>query len=109
MLKALLEAKRIIRRAQADGYEGPFIILREEELDYIQQIYGRAIAENKQYMDVVADAIQGIPVCKYCQDYEECKEAGKEQSCESFLLRFPENEEAAAAFNRCLENYRRQS
>lgn len=101
MIRELIEAYRIVKDARRSGYRGGFIILTDEAIQGIQIVYGRAIAENVQYQKVIADAIQGHSVCKYCQDYEECHtEEVPDESCDFFMLRFPDNDEAKKAFYR---------
>jgi hypothetical protein len=101
MFRELREAWRIVRIAKEDGYKGPFVVLREPMLEEMQAVYGRAIAENVMYPKVVEDAINGHPVCKYCEDYKECSH---EKSCTDFMLKFPDREAAAEAFNACYQD-----
>ena len=99
--KDLREAKRIVRRYAADGYDGPFAVIPEDVMRDLQRVYGRALAENKQYQVVLEKALDGLPVCEFCEDYEECKASDDwpKESFSCFMLKFPTNEEAEKAFN----------
>jgi len=104
-LKDLREAWRIVRISRDDGYKGSFVVLRETMIEEVQMVYGRVLAENMHYQDALYDALCNRSVCKYCEDYNECKAEGKgDHSCGDFILAFPEDEEAAESFN----NYYRQ-
>ena len=99
-LKDLREAWRIVRISRDDGYKGSFVVLRETMIEEMQMVYGRVLAENKRYREAMEDAIRGYPVCKHCEDYNECKAEGKgDHSCGDFILAFPGDEEAAESFN----------
>lgn len=98
--KQLREAMRIVRLYEASGYEGPFAVLPEEVLNDLQRVYGRALCENKRYQEVLEKALDGLPVCEFCEDYQECQESGDcpKESFDCFMLSFPSNPEAEAAF-----------
>lgn len=99
-LKDLREAWRIVRISRDDGYTGSFVVLRETMIEEMQRVYGRVLAENERYRAAMEDAIRGYPVCKHCEDYNECKADGNGYStCDEFLLAFPGDEEADEAFN----------
>lgn len=99
--KQFREAWRIVRIYRDDDYDGPFVVIPEEAMRDIQKIYGRALAENKQYQVVLEKALDGLPVCEDCEDYEECKASDDwpKESFSCFMLKFPTNREAEKAFN----------
>lgn len=103
MSRVLRDAKRIIRRAERDGYEGSFAIVREPVMEELQVMCGRTIAENVTYQKVIEQLIKGHSICEYCEDNLECKEKQTEAwlkgSCLDFLLKLPSDEEAIDAFN----------
>lgn len=101
MLRELREAWRMVRISKEDGYTGPFVVLREPMMVEMQQVYGRVVAENKHYQEAIHDAIQGYSICKYCEDFEECKarKDWKDETCDDFMLRFPNTDECMSCFN----------
>ena len=104
MLRELKEAWRIVRLyKEDDGYKGPFVVVRESMMEELQISYGRALADNKAYAQVIDKLLAGERICEMCEDCQECENHDKwlEGRCKDFLLRFPDNEEAAEAFNKC--------
>ena len=103
MFRELREAWRIVRIAKDDGYKGPFVVLRETMMEEIQAVYGRVLAENKHYRETIDAILNGKPVCEFCEDCKECENHDKwlEGRCTDFMLKFPDNEEAAKTFDEC--------
>ena len=100
MLRELREAWRIVRIAKDDGYKGPFVVLRETMMEDMETTYGRVLAENKSYINVLESILNGKSICEFCEDCEECRNSDKcqEGRCKDFMLRFPDNEESDEAF-----------
>ena len=103
MLRKLRDARRIVRLAREDGYDGPFVVLREPMMQELQQAWGRTFAENQKYIETIDHRLEGKPVCDLCEDCAECENPEKEMAgkCQDFMLRFVDHDEAAEAFNKC--------
>jgi hypothetical protein len=64
---------------------------RIEELEHYQRM---ATHDIRQYNKVIMHMIQHGSPCDYCNDLEECREAGKDVSigCDMWMLRFADPE-----------------
>lgn len=102
-IRKLRDARRIVRLAREDGYDGPFVVLREPMMQELQQVYGRTFAENLKYIETIDHLLEGKPVCDLCEDCAECENPEKETTgkCQDFMLSFVDHDEAAEAFNKC--------
>ena len=53
--------------------------------------------ENKLMQECIADLIGGLPPCKYCEEYKDCRKKQKnERGCKNWWLRFLTDEEDKA-------------
>lgn len=66
-----------------------------EELEYIVSAQSRDI---KEYNEVIQHMMKHGSPCDWCEDQQECREAGKDLTigCEEWMLRFWKPEEEAS-------------
>ena len=100
--KDLRKAWRMVRIAKDDGYDGNFVVLRETMMEDMQLVYGRVLAENVRYQEIIDALLAGKSICDYCEDQKECKNHDRwlEGRCDDFLIRFADDTEAAEAFTK---------
>lgn len=100
MFKELREAWKITRIMKMDGYTGPYVVLRETMMEEMQNVYGWALAENKNYARAFEAILDGQPICTFCEDCKECRNHDKwlEGRCKEFMLKFPSTDEQNNAF-----------
>lgn len=97
------QAWRIVKIAKRDGYNGPFVVLREPMIEELQLVYGRVLDENKRYAEALDQVLDGKPLCPFCEDDLDCPNHDKwlEGRCKDFMLRSAKDEEAVEAFDEC--------